>query len=157
MSSREEFHALLDELSDGDHVAVTLTTGGVEVFTINGPVSVEIEEVWIYDVVLRHAASDPVPMDVLSISATFSDTVTETSGDLDALARLIDSTEEGERVTAVFHRGDAAAVFTGSIVRGEGADLMLNAPFGPYLRYYDGGLASALYSVTATRKVTKTW
>ena len=146
-----DLNALLDSLTDGEHVKAVWKAGAVEV-TTEGPARVNGLQYRACYRVIRSGIGliDPY---LTSFEVTRTEEVTVTRDDEEALHALIDSLEAGETVTAEWRDENGRMVLTGTAMS-NGVHVRVHGPFALRLRSYDGDLLNRdLHSVTTHRPV----
>lgn len=149
-----DLHALLDSLTDGEHVKATWTYES-RVVTAEGSAYVGAGRFRSCHQALRWN-DGKIHGTLTSFEVTRIEEVTATRDDEKALDDLLDSLEEGEIVTAEWHNGKGPMTLTGPVHLSAYFQEVRGYTFET-LRWRDSRLHDTLRSVTVMRPVVQRW
>lgn len=152
-NTEADLHTLLDGLTDGEQIKATWVRGAF--LTINeGPVSIGGREVWCRGFIRWIDGS--INSALASIEVARDEELTATRDDEKALKALVDSSKDGEVITAEWRNSDGSMTLTGPV---QTSGLLREVDGYTYgaLRLQDGALHSALHSVAVRRTVVQRW
>ena len=148
-----DLHALLDGLTDGEHIKATWVVDNHEI-TVKGPV-MQIEDVLWCDRPIRWEDGS-INRYLTSLEVVRDEEATATRDDVDALNALVESLEDGWEVTAECLDARGTMTFAGSVVVDGAYKYILGDERIP-LRWSGGVLHHKLHSVTVRRPVVYRW
>lgn len=152
-NTEADLHALLDDLSHGEHVKATWVYNTHRV-TVEG--LVYKNDLYCSCFHTIRCTDGSIESTLTSLEVTRYEEVTITRDDEDALHELIDSLEEGQAISAEWCSENGTMIVTGAAKSYGVHAWLLGYSYGT-LRWRDGTLQSDLRSVTALRPVVQHW
>ena len=154
-TDEQSLHALLDSLTDGEHVKATWKRGEIEV-TTEGPVHVGGAYCACFQAIRWNGGT--INEYLASFEVTRTEEITVTRDDEAALNALLDSLTDGQEVGAKWRSKAGAMILTGQVVlpaaaAGRGVRGLITHP----MRWSDGRFHQYLHSVTVRRTIVHRW